>query len=53
VHGAIARVAVLMQIEREEVFVAGKLLFRHRLSFCPVGWAAPEEFYYGLRTNWF
>src|ERR1041385_3889479 len=33
VHGAIAGVSVLMQIEREEVFVAGKLLFRH---VCPL-----------------
>src|SRR5215831_5950826 len=57
VHGAIAGVAVLMQIEGEEVFVAGKLLFRHCLSFvvCPLsqGWASSEEFYYDLRTNWF
>jgi len=35
VHGAIARVAVLLQIEGEEIFVAGKFLFGNGLSFLP------------------
>src|SRR6266853_3572488 len=37
VHGAIARVAMLMQIEGEEVVVAGKFLFGHCLSSYPRG----------------
>src|ERR1051326_489241 len=37
VHGAIARVAMLMQIEGEEIFVAGKFLFGHCLSSYPRG----------------
>jgi hypothetical protein len=35
VHGAIARVAMLMQIEGEEILVASKFLFGHGLSFVP------------------
>jgi len=37
VHGAIARVAVLLQIEGEEIFVAGKFLFGNGLSFLARG----------------
>src|SRR5438270_7451041 len=37
VHGAIARVAMLMQIEGEEILVAGKFLFGHCLSSYPRG----------------
>ena len=32
-HGPIASIAVLMQIEGEEIFVAGKFLFGNGLSF--------------------
>jgi hypothetical protein len=63
VHGAIARVAVLLQIEGEEIFVAGKFLFGNGLSFLlgliayrlPLiqGNGVSGEFYYALRTNWF
>jgi hypothetical protein len=57
VHGAIARVAVLLQIEGEEIFVAGKFLFGNGLSFRPGlslihGNGVSGEFYYALRTNW-
>jgi len=58
VHGAIARVAVLLQIEGEEIFVAGKFLFGNGLSFLARGLSlihgngASGEFYYALRTNW-
>jgi len=62
VHGAIARVAVLLQIEGEEIFVAGKFLFGNGLSFLPGliayrlslirGNGVSGEFYYALRTNW-
>ena len=43
VHGAIARVAVLLQIEGEEIFVAGKFLFGNGLSFLPGLIAYPWE----------
>jgi hypothetical protein len=49
-HGTITRIAVLMQVEGEKVFVASKFLWRHLF----VLWrrktvrADSLEFYYGL-----
>src|ERR1041385_5938020 len=31
-HGTIPRIAMLVQVEREEIFIAGKFLWRHYLS---------------------